>query len=139
MEKPRSYYRKIAKCAISRTKFEIRKEALTYHDSSVHMKLGLLNLKFHILKSWLYFHCSIIFIVLLFSLFYYFNFYKKKGPSRIWTGDLLICNQLLFRWAIGPFIIASNLKLFKLLKFKTIYCQQLGIYIFDWLIVFIFI
>ena len=31
------------------------------------------------------------------------NMYKEfKGGIRIWTGDLLICSQMLYHWAIPP-------------------------------------
>ena len=35
-----------------------------------------------------------------------------KGGTRIWTGDLLICSQMLYHWAIPPLLAESWQMLF---------------------------
>ena len=42
--------------------------------------------------------------------------FKNKGPNRVRTGDLLICSQLLYHWAMDPIwldctLILENYKL----------------------------
>jgi hypothetical protein len=32
---------------------------------------------------------------------------NSKGPNRVRTGDLLICSQLLYHWAMDPFCLIS--------------------------------
>ena len=43
---------------------------------------------------------------------------KYRGGTRIWTGDLLICSQMLYHWAIPPIYAAIlYLKYLKVLRY----------------------
>lgn len=52
----------------------------------------------------------------------------KKGPNRVRTGDLLICSQMLYHWAMDPFLKSFQLKLLLLLLFYNYFGWWISTY-----------